>query len=208
MAEKLDLTVEQKSLYFPGAKTPVICEVPEMQFLMIDGKGSPNTSQQYKDAVSALYALSYTLKFAVKKQNGVDYRVMPLEGLWWGTPQGQLIFDETDKEKWSWISLIRQPDFITPEMVEAARLEAFKKKGVEAINQVRLESFEEGLVVQIMHIGPFSAEPPTVERMHAFAFEQGYQLRGKHHEVYLSDPNRAAPEKLKTVLRHPIEKAA
>ena len=205
MPEKLDLKKELNHLYQPSAKNPVILDVPAMTFLMLDGEGDPNTSPVYQAVVEALYGVSYTLKFQSKKQ-GRDYVVMPLEGLWWGTPMGQHRFTEEDKAKFKWTMMIAQPDFITEAMVGVAIQEARHKKGLENLDKLRFEIFEEGTVVQILYFGPYNDEGPTIERLHQFAADQGYQLRGKHHEIYLNDPRRTAPEKLKTVLRHPIEK--
>jgi hypothetical protein len=205
MSEKLDLKKELKNLYKPSAKKPSIVEIPEMNFLMIDGAGNPNTNPDYQAAVEALYGVSYTLKFASKKELGKDYVVMPLEGLWWGTPMGKHEFTEEDKDKFIWTMMIVQPDFVTTELVEKAIEEVERKKGLQNLDKLRFEAFAEGLSVQIMYFGPYNDEGPTITSMHQFAFDQGYKLRGKHHEIYLSDPRRTAPEKLKTVLRHPIE---
>ena len=205
MRGKVDLKKELKLLYHPSAKKPDILNVPAKAFLMLDGTGDPNTSPDYQAAVEALYGVSYSLKFMSKKK-GQDYVVMPLEGLWWGTPMGQHTFTEEVKEKFMWTMMIMQPDFISEEMVEKAIEETRRKKGLENLDEMRFETFEEGTVVQILHIGPYDAEGPTLDRMHQFTFNHGYHLRGKHHEIYMSDPRRTDPEKLRTVLRHPIEK--
>jgi hypothetical protein len=205
MADKLDLKKDLKHLYQPSAKKPVILELPEMTFLMLDGAGNPNTSPAYQAAVEALYGVSYTLKFMAKK-HGRDYVVMPLEGLWWGTPQDQHSFTEADKEKFQWTMMIAQPEVITEAMVAEAVEETRRKKGLANLDELRLETFQEGLCVQILYFGPYNDEGPTIRRMHQFAVDQGYQLRGKHHEIYLNDPRRTDPAKLKTVLRHPVEK--
>jgi hypothetical protein len=205
--QRLDLKKELKHLYNPSPKKPVIIEVPKMNFIMIDGEGDPNTSQMFQDAIQTLFPLSYTLKFKVKKDMEIDYPVMALEGLWWGTPKGLTKFTSDDKAQWFWTLMMMQPDIITPDLVEIAIAEVRKNKDPPLLDNVRFESFEEGLVVQQMHIGPFDDEWKTVEPMHAWTEEQGYKLTGKHHEIYLSDMRRTAPEKLKTVLRHPIKKA-
>lgn len=207
MADKLDLKKEFKQLYQPSAEQPVILDVPEMAFLMLDGAGNPNTSPAYQSAVEALYGVSYTLKFMAKKQ-GRDYVVMPLEGLWWGTPLGQRSFTEADKAKFQWTMMIAQPEFITKAMVAEAVEETQRKKGLANLDELRFTRFEEGVCVQILYFGPYNDEGPTIERLHHFAYDQGYQLRGKHHEIYLNDPRRTNPTKLKTVLRHPVEKKA
>ena len=208
---KADLKKEMKDLYFPSAKEVVVVDVPEMSYLMVDGKGDPNTSKVFQDAIDALYSMAYTIKFDLKKQGkGGDYVVMPLEGLWWTRDEGGG-FDYGAREQWKWRAMILQPDSVTAEHLEKARAEVKAKrlKNKEpvpaALPKVRLERFDEGRVVQILHIGPFSAEPPTIERMHAYAQAHGLKLRGKHHEIYLSDPRRTPEEKWKTILRHPVE---
>ena len=200
--KKLDLKKELKHLYSPSPKEPVLVDVPDMNFLMIDGQGDPNTSQEYKDALGALYAVSYTVKFMSKKE-GTDYTVMALEGLWW--MEGMERFSLDSKGEWKWTSMMMQPDVVTKEMVERAIEEVERKKNPPALPKLRFESFHEGLSAQIMHIGPYAEEGPTIEKLHAFIEEQGHRLRDKHHEIYLSDPRRASPEKLRTVLRQPVE---
>jgi hypothetical protein len=203
--EKLDLKKQLKHLYRPSAKKPSIVEVPPMNFLMIDGQGHPNESEDYHACMQALYGLSYTIKFASKLRLGVDYVVMALEGLWWtgDTPD----FRE-DEGAWKWTSMIMQPEHITAQFVEEAREELAAKKDPPALDRVRFQRFEEGLSAQIMHVGPYDAEGPTIERLHVFISENGYQLRGRHHEIYLGDPRRTAPERLKTVLRQPVRPEA
>ncbi|MGB5657784.1 MAG: GyrI-like domain-containing protein [Acidimicrobiia bacterium] len=200
---KLDLKKEYRQLYNPSAKECSIVDVPEMQFLMVDGTGDPNTSVAYAEAIEALYALSYTLKFLSKTAEDVDYVVMPLEGLWW-TP---VIADFSigDKSAWEWTAMIMQPDHITAAHVATAAEEVRRKKNPPALDRIRFEPFREGLAVQIMYFGPYADEAPTIERLHQFANDSGYQLRGKHHEIYLGDPRRTAPEKLRTVIRQPVE---
>ncbi len=208
MSTKIDFKKEWKHLYRPSAKQPVIVEVPPLNYLMIDGKGNPNTSQAYQDAMQTLFPVSYALKFASKKTLGKDYVVPPLEGLWWGTPQGQTRFSAADKALWSWTSLMMVPDFISAEMVMETIASVKESKQPPAIDKVRFETLQEGLSVQVMHIGPFEDEGPTAENMHAFAAEQGYTLTGKHHEIYLSDFRKVDPTKNKVILRHPIKPAA
>lgn len=200
---KLDLKKEYRELY-KVKKDPELVEVPPLQYLMIDGEGDPNMAQAYKNAVEALFSLSYTLKFMVKlRPGGADYGVMPLEGLWWTEPMEDFSVDR--KDGWKWTSLMLQPEFITPELVEEARAQAAAKKELPALPLIRLECLEEGRCAQVLHIGPYAAEGPTVERLHGFILEQGLSLRGKHHEIYLGDPRRAAPEKLQTIIRQPVE---
>lgn len=203
MMKKLDLKKELKHLYSPSPKEPVLVDLPDMNFLMVDGAGDPNTAQEYKDSIEVLYAMSYTLKFMVKIEDPEnDYTVMPLEGLWWGEDESFLF---GDKDAFKWTSMIMQPEFVTEKYVAEAIEQVKRKKDPVALPKCRFESFHEGLSAQIMHIGPYAEETPTIEKLHAFIEEQGHKLRGKHHEVYLSDPRRAAPEKLKTVVRQPVE---
>ena len=210
----LDLKKQYKHLYQPSAKKIETVAVPRLQFAMIDGaieKGSePGKSPSFAEATMVLYGLSYTLKFMIKKRktDPIDYPVMALEGLWW-VEDG--MFDITVKDNWFYTLMMMQPDAITSGIFEEARAQVRKKKGdSEMLSRVRLAHFEEGLCVQTMHIGPYATEPATIERMRAFARENGYRdcvgLGGKHHEIYLGDPRRADPAKLRTVLRHPIEK--
>jgi hypothetical protein len=173
-----------------------------MNFLMIDGAGDPNTAQAYQDAVNALYSLAYTLKFIVKKTQAVDYPVMALEGLWWADDMAE--FSLANKAAWQWTMMIMQPELITPDLVARATQEAARKKPLPALRNIRFERYHEGLSAQIMHIGPYAAEAPTIEKLHRFIHDHGYALRGKHHEIYLSDPRKATPEKMKTVIRQPM----
>ncbi len=200
--KKMDLKKELKHLYRPSAKEPSVVDVPPMSFLMVDGAGDPNSSQEYQEAVSALYSVAYSLKFMVKKgEAAVDYGVMPLEAVWWADDAR---FDLEDKDTWLWTAMIMQPEYVTQALFEEALVQVEKKKDPPALSRVRFESFHEGLSAQIMHIGPYAEEEPTVERLHNFIAQGGYQLRGRHHEIYLSDPNRTAPHRLKTVIRQPI----
>ena len=176
-----------------------------MQFLMVDGAGDPNLSQAYQDAVAALFSLSYTLKFMAKKAApGIDYGVMPLEGLWWTVDRAA--FSPERKDLWQWTALIMQPDFISAAMVDRARVELQRRKDLPALADVRFGPLAEGTAAQILHIGPYAAEQPTIAKLHQYINDNGYQPSGKHHEIYLSDPRKAAPEKLKTIIRQPIVK--
>lgn len=210
----LDLKKELKYLYAPSAKKVEVVQVPRLQFAMIDGaieKGhGPGDSPGFQEAVQALYGISYTLKFMLKKRktNPIDYPVMALEGLWW-VEDG--VFDITVKDNWFHTLMILQPDVITKELFEEGLSQVRRKRGDSpALSGLRLANFEEGSCVQVMHVGPYATEPATVERMRAFAQENGYRdlvgSGGKHHEIYMSDPRRVSPEKLKTVLRHPVKK--
>jgi hypothetical protein len=200
---KIDFKKEFKHLYRPSATRVVEVDVPEMSFLMIDGRGDPNTSQEYQEAMEALYAVSYSLKFMVKNVKKVaDYVVMPLEGLWWTDDMSQ--FNMEEKHLWQWTMMIMQPEYVSEELVTQALAQVEKKKNPPALSRIRFESYHEGLSAQIMHMGPYSEEAPTIEEVHRFIAEKGYQPREKHHEIYLSDPRRTAPEKLKTVIRQPM----
>jgi hypothetical protein len=201
-ATKVDFKRELRAFYSAGSE-PVIVDVPELAFLMIDGHGDPNTAPEYAKAVQALYPVAYAAKFAVKRESdGPDYAVMPLEGLWWVPDMS--MFTLEDKSAWDWTILMMQPDQVTLEIVEEAKAKTAKKNPSDAVTRVRLERFAEGRAAQVMHVGPYSAEGPTIERLHPFIAEQGYVRAGKHHEVYLSDPRRAAPEKMKTIIRQPV----
>jgi hypothetical protein len=199
---KLDLKKDLKYLYHPSPRAVEIVDVPRMQFLMIDGTGDPNTAQDFRDAMMALYGVAYTLKFALKKRENVDYPIMALEGLWW--VDDLTLFAQTDRSKWQWRAMIMQPDIVTESAFQQASEEVRQKKNPPLLDKMRLDSYHEGLSAQIMHIGPYATEMPTVEKLHADILAKGYQLRGKHHEIYLGDPRRCAPEKLKTIIRQPI----
>lgn len=203
---KLDLKAAMKPYIRPSAEKPEIVDIPPMQFLMLDGRGDPNTVPEYTAAVQALYSTAYTIRFALKNAGIAEYSVPALEGLWWVDELDA--FSYIERRNWRWTMMIMQPDVVTREVFEAGRTEALRKKGEAAIELIRLESFDEGLAAQIMHIGPYSAEPPTIEHLHRFVEDSGYRLRDKHHEIYLSDPRRTDPAKMKTVLRHPVERIA
>jgi hypothetical protein len=199
-AAKFDWKKDRKALYFPPAD-PTLVEVPPMNYLMLDGHGDPNQSAHYQAVVTALFTLAYTLKFTIKKAEGLDYAVFPAEGLWWVADMR--MFSVAAKENWDWTMMIAQPQFVTAEWVEQARREALKKKGLPLLDLVRFETYAEGACAQLMHTGPYAAEGPNIARLHAFIEAQGAVLAGKHHEIYLNDVRRTAPEKLKTVLRQP-----
>ncbi len=202
---RVDLKKELKHLYSSSSQEVAIVDVPAMNFLMADGAGNPNTVKEFTETVEALYSLSYTLKFMIKKREAAaDYTVMPLEGLWWTDDLTE--FSMENKDIWKWTLMIMQPEHITGELVAEAVEQVAKKKNLPALSRVRLESFHEGLAAQIMHIGPYSTEGPTIEKLHNFITTNGYEFAGKHHEIYLSDPRKTAPEKIKTILRQPIRK--
>jgi hypothetical protein len=201
--EKIDLKKQLKHLYQPSAKEVVQVDVPTMNYLMVDGAGDPNTSQAYADAVEVLFTVSYAIKFMVKKGPlAIDYGVMPLEGLWWADDMAK--FTGPDKSDWKWTMMMMQPAFVTAPLIAQAIAEVKKKKNPSAIAKLRTETLSEGLCAQIMHIGPFSEEGPTVARLHEFIDARGH-LRAKHHEIYLSDIRKAAPAKWKTILRQPMQ---
>jgi hypothetical protein len=181
---------------------PELIDVPELQFLMIDGHGDPNVSERYREAIEALYAVSYALKFALKRAGGPDYKVSPLEGLWWVADMTR--FSTEDKSAWDWAAMIKQPSSVTPELVEETVHEVAEKKQLPTVRELRFERFAEGPSAQVLHLGPYADEGPTIERLHAFIEERGYTKRGKHHEIYLGDPRRSAPERLKTIIRQPV----
>ena len=206
MPAKIDFKKIQKDLYQPDAKEPVIIEVPEMQFLMIDGMGSPGDSQEYQDALAVLYPVAFRTKF-LSKAKGKDYVVPPLEGLWWADDMND--FTEGNRDKWKWTMMIRQPDWINQDMIkEAIAITKEKKPELsKLLPKLRLEKYKEGKAAQIMHIGPYSEEGPTVQKVHDFIQKEGGKfdgLKAKHHEIYLSDPRKANPATMKTVIRQPF----
>jgi len=201
--KKLDLKKRWKDLYQPPTGKLVKVDAPPLAYLMVDGEGDPNSTPAFQDAIEALYSLAYTLKFSLKKRpRPVDYGVMPLEALWWANEAP--LFYETDKSNWKWTAMILQPDFITRAQVDSAIKQVRQKKNPAALDRVRFDTLAEGPSVQVLYVGPFSEEKPTIERMHEFIRTAGKQLYGRHHEIYLSDPRRTASDKLKTILRQPM----
>lgn len=199
--EKTDFKKSLKHLYQPSAKEFEVVEVPSMQFLMIDGQGAPE-GEAYVDAVGWLYAVAYPIKFASKVELDQDYVVLPLEGLWWAEDLSAFISD--DRDSWQWTMMIMQPEWITPSMHEQSLTKARSKFG-DTPSSLRLETFAEGLSVQILHVGSYAEEAPTIARLHNdFLPDNGYVETGHHHEIYLGDPRKTAPEKLKTVIRQPV----
>ncbi|OGO38429.1 MAG: hypothetical protein A2W35_13775 [Chloroflexi bacterium RBG_16_57_11] len=205
--DKLDLRKQYKHLYQPSANKVQVVDVPALQFTLIDGEiepgASPGTSIAFKQAMEAVYGISYSLKFMSKlrKENPIDYGVMALEALWW-TETGE--FDLTQPAGWKWTAMMMQPDHLTIDIYQEALAQVRKKRPNPALDLLRFESFSEGLCLQIMHIGPYRTEGVTIAKMDAFAAENGYRMRGKHHEIYLGNPMLAAEDKLKTILRHPV----
>ncbi|MFC2038802.1 GyrI-like domain-containing protein [Chloroflexota bacterium] len=209
MMIKTDIKKELKHLYNPSAKEITIADVPPMNFVMIDGTGDPNSSLEYQEAIEALYSISYSLKFTVRKEREIDYGVMPLEGLWWTDDMS--LFSTDNKDIWKWTAMIMQPEYVTGELFGDAVKQVEKKKDLASLSKARFQSFHEGRAAQIMFIGPFSEEGPAIEKIHKSIEEQGGTFDGlvqKHHEVYLNDFRRTAPEKLKTVIRQPFNPAS
>lgn len=199
---KIDHRKEFKALYQPSARAVSVVDVPPLTYLMVDGTGDPNGSLTYARAVEVLFAVSYALKFMIKKgPSALDYAVMPLEGLWWADDMSRFSVD--DKSVWKWTMMIMQPNLIGPDMVAQAIEDVRRKKRPGAIDLVRFETFAEGRCAQILHVGPFSEEGPTVEKVHAYIDQSG-ERRGKHHEIYLSDIRKADPAKWKTIIRQPF----
>jgi hypothetical protein len=200
---KRDLKKELRDLYSPSARVVQRVDVPTLRFLKIDGQGDPNESSAYGEAVEALFALSYALKLRAKKSPlEINYALMPLEGLWWADDMSS--FATGDRAKWLWTMMIMQPDFIDGDLIEETRVAVAAKKSLPGLQKIRLESFTEGPAAQIMHIGPFSTEGPTIEKVHRFIKESGREPSGKHHEIYLSDIRKADSAKWKTVIRQPM----
>jgi len=194
-----DLVKEQRPLYRATAE-PSLVDVPRFTFLQSTGAGSPEGSE-FATAMGGLYAVAYTLRFQARAEGVVDYKVPPLEGLWWADDFAA--FERDEKRDWKWTVMLRVPDEIDAASVDRARDKARKKAG-EAVDAVQLEAFDEGRVAQIMHIGPFENERPTIQRLHAFIRDQGLEFRGAHHEIYMGDPRRTAPDRLRTILRQPV----
>jgi len=191
------------ALYKPSSKVPCVVDVPPLRFLQLTGTGGVG-GPGFQDAVGALYGLAYPVKFAAKKALGLSYKVAPLEGLYWNDdPEAS---HPDDRESLAWRLMIMLPDEVSGELVEATREKVAAKKNPPRLAEVRLQTFSEGTVVQILHIGPYADETPAIDRLFAFAQERGYEVCGDHHEIYLGDPNRADPAKLKTILRYGVRK--
>lgn len=199
---RVDLRKELRWLYSPPKDRFTVVDVPPMQFLMIDGSGDPNTAPAYAKAIRTLYALSYALKFMVKRSQGIDYSVMPLEGLWWAPDMKEFTLER--KDDWLWTMMIMQPEYVTAPLFDEAREQVQAKNAAPGLADVRLETFREGAAAQIMYLGAYADEGPTIQHLHAFIHDAGHALSGEHHEIYLGDPRRTTPEKLRTVLRQPF----
>ncbi len=201
--EKTDLRKEFRELYAPSSRAFSVVDVPRMSFLMVDGEGDPNTASAYREAVEALYSVSYAIKFAAKRELGRDHVVAPLEGLW--SADDPSFFTRRAKDEWHWTMLIMQPPWIPAELVEQARVTTAAKKDLPALPLLRLADYEEGTSVQVLHVGPYDDEAPTLRRLHEeYMPARELEFNGRHHEIYLGDPRRAQPSKLRTVLRQPV----
>jgi hypothetical protein len=206
---KIDLRKKYREFYNPPANRVTVVTIPAFQFVMVDGRiepgATPGTSYSFQQAMEALYGVSYSLKFMSKlnQKNPIDYTVMGVEALWW-IEDG--VFNFSKPDNWYWTAMILQPDHITDSMFDEAREKMKQKKANSKIDELRLNGYDEGLCVQIMHIGPYATEPITVKKMEDFAIQNGYQMQRKHHEIYIGNPLRTEPSRLKTILRHPIRK--
>jgi hypothetical protein len=201
MSTKLDLKKTYADLYTVSSKKVSEIVVPPLQLLSLEGKGDPNRSVSFKKAIEVLYALSYTLKFMYKKL-GTDYTVMPLEGLWWAEDMSD--FSAGKKDNWFWKIFIVHPDVVTKDAYLKAVQVVKEKKHLELVEQVSFKTFAEGNAAQILHVGPFSTEEENIQKIHDYIQQHGYTLQGKHHEIYLNDSRKTAPEKLKTIIRQPF----
>lgn len=206
--EKIDYKKKYKYLYSPKPGVVEEVDVPALNFAMIDGKGAadgPSQTPEFQDAFGAIYGITYTLKMGRKKAGvGPDYTISPPEALWW--MEGDVEFDISKPGLWRWTLMLMQPDFISQDDFKQAVEQLKKKKDNPQIDKLRLETFEEGLSVQTMHVGPYADEGPNIEKLHDYSKQNGLKLRGRHHEIYFGDPRRTKPEKLKTILRQPVEK--
>ncbi len=199
--KKIDYKKELKYLYSATAKKVAFIDVPPLKYLMVHGKGEPG-GPEFTAAIEALYPLAYTIKFHSKTHLDFDYVVPPLEGLWWADDMNDFINDNRDR--WLWTLMIMQPDKITNAIFDEAIAQVKEKKHPAAIDKVEFCSYTEGKCAQVLHVGPFSEEGATVEKLHAAIESEGYSLAGKHHEIYLSDMRRVAPEKYRTIVRQPV----
>lgn len=200
---KIDFKREDRELYSPTGH-PVLVDVPEFQFLMVDGCGRPGRSREFEAGVELLYTLSYILKFSLKRTIGLDWVVAPLEGLW--TPEEGLVASATGAGDWQWTLMIRQPDQLTPAHLDQARQQAGARPECVPAARARLERFAEGRCAQLLHVGPYEEEGPSLDLLREFVHAEGFEPHGRHHEIYLSDPARTAPERLRTVLRQPVRR--
>lgn len=197
--------IDLKKVYrehYRAKDEPELVELPPRPYLMIDGAGDPNTSPVYRDAVAALYPLAYGLRRALKDASGVAYTVMPLEALWWVPDMSEFSIER--KDEWQWTAMICQPDEVTAELAATVLPDVTVKKKLASGHLARVEVFDEGRAAQILHRGPYADEAPTIDRLHRFIVDGGFEFRDKHHEIYLSDPRKVAPEKNRTIIRQPV----
>ena len=202
---KTDYKKELKQFYSTKVGKPEVVQIPKMNFIMIDDKGDPNTSQEYIDAIQTLYPVAYTIKFTSKLKYGNDFGVMPLEGLWW--TENMADFSTENKSNWLWTAMIMQPDVVTEDIYNQAVRQVREKKAPRSLDRVRFEPYEEGRAAQVMYVGPYADEGPTIQELHQFIRDQGGVLQENtkhHHEIYLGDPRRTDPAKLKTIIRQPF----
>lgn len=197
----IDLKRVERRHYTAGAD-PELIQLPAMSYLMIDGFGDPGSVPAYIEAIETLYPVSYTIRTELRDTTGVAYVVAPLEGLWWS--ENMESFTADNKDEWLWTMMIRQPDDVTTEMAAHAIETVSRKKRPAAGDRIRFDVLDEALAAQVMHRGPYRDEGPTVRRLHDFIADQDLERVGKHHEIYLSDPRKTAPEKMRTVIRQPV----
>jgi hypothetical protein len=203
MMERLDFKKELAQLYNPKNRQWELVEVPAMNFLMVDGKGDPNTARDYSDAVEALFGVAYAIKFRSKKELGQDYGVAPLEGLW--SASDPSVFENAEKDQYEWTMMIMQPAWITDAMVTEAVAATTAKKQLPALSKIRFERYAEGRSLQLLHIGSFDDEAPKLKYLHTeYLPEHNLTFNGRHHEIYLSDLRKSPPSNLKTILRQPV----
>jgi hypothetical protein len=191
-----------KEFYNPPAGEVVLVKLPPLKYIMVDGEGEPG-GESFQQAMGAIYNIAYTMKFRSKRLLKKDYDMMAPEGLWW--MKGKI--DMNKRDKWLWTLMILVPDFVTPKMFSDSVAEVRSKKNPPGLERARLDTLDEGTSLQTMHVGPYATESESIAKMDAYAKEHGYKMVEKHHEIYLGDPRRAAPSKLRTVLRHPVAKA-
>jgi len=202
--QTIDLRAANRALLNPKPGRVEVVTVPPTRYLMLDGRGDPVHSDDYHGSFAALYGLAYGLKFHYKKHEGIDYNMLAIEGLWWAEPAES--FSMERRQDWIWTMMLSIPEFIPDELIQSMRQEIIRKKATPLMDRVYPQTLEEGECFQTMHIGPYAAEPPTIQFLHAEIHARGYTFRGKHHEIYLGDPRKSAPEKLKTILRQPVSR--
>lgn len=202
--QTIDYRAANRFLLNPKPGIVELIQIPPTRYLMLDGQGDPNTSEDYRGSFAALYGLAYGLKFHYKKQEDIDYNLLAIEGLWWADPAGSFSMDQ--RKNWLWTMMLSIPEFIPDSLIQTFKIELMRKKNIPQMEQLYTSWLDEGVCFQIMHIGPYAAEPPTIQFLHSEIQSQGYTLRGKHHEIYLGDPRKSKPEKLKTILRQPVSR--